>query len=157
MSCCGSASRPNHVQAGTVPIAAIPTDGVSEGDDSAREEVLLGGGTFQMGDHFNESYSEDREAPVHGVMLDSFMIDAIAVTNGQFARFVQTTGYSTESERYGSSAVFHLQVQALLADIFGPVPAAPWWLRVRGADWVHPAGPLSSCEEIPDHPVVHVS
>lgn len=42
-------------------------------------------------------------------------------------------------------------------DVLGAVPGAPWWLNVRGADWAHPTGPLSQWQEIPDHPVVHVS
>ena len=33
----------------------------------------------------------------------------------------------------------------------------PWWLAVRGADWRHPAGPLSSIGDLQNHPVVHVS
>ena len=50
----------------------------------------------------------DGETPVHEVWLDAFSIDATTVTNAAFARFVADTGYRTESELFGYSAVFHL-------------------------------------------------
>jgi formylglycine-generating enzyme required for sulfatase activity len=110
-----------------------------------------------MGDAFDEGYPGDGETPVHEVELDGFRIDATTVTNQMFAAFIEATGYRTEAEQYGSSAVFHLLVKAPPADVLGPAAGAPWWLNVRGADWGHPAGPSSSWSEVPDHPVVHVS
>ena len=35
-----------------------------------------------------------------------------SVTNAEFAAFVKATGYRTEAEEYGISAVFHLAVAA---------------------------------------------
>ena len=37
--------------------------------------------------------------PVHRVAVDGFWIDETEVTNEQFARFVQATGYVTVAER----------------------------------------------------------
>jgi formylglycine-generating enzyme required for sulfatase activity len=110
-----------------------------------------------MGDSFGEGYPADGETPVHDVRLDGFRIDATAVTNSVFSAFVQATGYRTEAEQYGTSAVFHLLVRSPKSEILGAATGAPWWLNVRGADWAHPAGPDSTWQEIPDHPVVHVS
>lgn len=110
-----------------------------------------------MGDHFNEGYQADGETPVHPVALNAFSIDATAVTNSQFASFVHATGYRTESEVHGTSAVFHLLVQGASADVLGAVTGAPWWLNVRGADWAHPYGLESAWQDLPDHPVVQVS
>lgn len=110
-----------------------------------------------MGDHFDEGYPQDGEGPVHEVTLDPFVVDATTVTNSEFARFVESTGYRTESERFGSSAVFHLSVQADAADVLGPVAGVPWWINVRGADWAHPSGPRSDWTELATHPVVQVS
>jgi formylglycine-generating enzyme required for sulfatase activity len=110
-----------------------------------------------MGDSFAEGYQADGEVPVHAVGLDSFRIDATAVTNRQFADFVEATGYKTEAEVYGTAAVFHLIVHAEQTDILGPVVGSPWWLSVKGADWAHPTGPKQHWTEIPDHPVVQVS
>ncbi|SDQ81611.1 formylglycine-generating enzyme family protein [Arthrobacter crystallopoietes] len=160
MSCCGSPSRPAlgnpvHDAASGAAVAGIESAGRPE--SAERGDVLLPAGSFRMGDHFGEGYPADGETPVHDVALDAFRIDATAVTNAEFAAFVQATGYRTESERFGTSAVFHLQVQARPEDVLGDVAGAQWWLNVRGADWAHPTGPLSSWEDLPDHPVVQVS
>jgi formylglycine-generating enzyme required for sulfatase activity len=91
------------------------------------------------------------------VGLAAFEIDATCVTNDDFARFVSETGYRTEAEAFGFSAVFHLAVQAPGSDVMGPAAGAPWWFGVRGADWAHPGGRGSTLDEIGEHPVVHVS
>ena len=110
-----------------------------------------------MGDPFGEGYPADGEEPVHQVTLGAFRIDTTAVTSEQFASFVDATGYRTEAELFGSSAVFHLLAQADKKDILGVAAGSPWWLNVRGADWAHPAGPKSHWSDFRDHPVVHVS
>jgi sulfatase modifying factor 1 len=110
-----------------------------------------------MGDPFGEGYPADGEAPVHDVHLPSFAIDPTTVTNAAFAAFVRATGHVTDAERFGSSAVFHLTLQAEQRDVLGRVTGAPWWLAVRGADWRHPFGSLSGIDRMSNHPVVHVS
>ncbi len=124
---------------------------------SLPSDVEIPAGTFAMGDPFNEGYDGDGESPVHEVRISAFRISATTVTNQEFAAFVDATGYRTESETYGTSAVFHLAVQADQRDILNRVNDVPWWLNVRGAGWAHPAGPLSHWSDIPDHPVTHVS
>lgn len=122
-----------------------------------REESVVPAGTFHMGDPFDEGYPADGETPVHQVTLASFSIDTTAVTNEQFALFVDATGYRTEAELFGSSAVFHLLVNAEKKDILGVAAGTPWWMNIRGADWAHPAGLKSDWSAAVDHPVVHVS
>ncbi|GAA3152217.1 formylglycine-generating enzyme family protein [Nonomuraea roseoviolacea] len=119
------------------------------------EQVRLPGGAFMMGDATGDGNPGDGETPVHRVTVSPFSIDATAVTTADFAAFAEATGYRTEAEEYGFSAVFHLALRARPGDVMGPVPGTPWWVGVRGADWRHPGGALSSAE--PDHPVVHVS
>jgi formylglycine-generating enzyme required for sulfatase activity len=119
--------------------------------------VAIPGRTFWMGDSHGDGSAADGERPVHRVALSPYLIDATAVTTAQYAAFVMATGYVTDAERDGVSAVFHLAVEAASADILNPAPGVPWWLAVRGADWRHPAGPRSSIEDLQDHPVVHVS
>lgn len=67
---------------------------------------MIPAGSFQMGDSFDEGYPADGEAPVHTIELEAFRMDTTAVTNEQFAAFVDATGYRTEAEKYGTSAVF---------------------------------------------------
>ncbi|GAA1748876.1 formylglycine-generating enzyme family protein [Nonomuraea bangladeshensis] len=109
-----------------------------------------------MGDAFGDGLPGDGESPVHEVRLDAFDIDATAVTNADFARFADDTGYRTEAEAAGSSAVFHLLVRPE-AEVVGSSPRAPWWIFVEGASWRRPEGPGSDLLGREDHPVVHVT
>lgn len=52
------------------------------------------GGTFHMGS--DQHYPE--EAPVHRVTVDEFWIDKTPVTNREFRKFVNETGYKTFAE-----------------------------------------------------------
>lgn len=148
-SCCSPTRTP--APGGTEQAAGPPAGRVDH------EDVLVRGGVFRMGDAFGEGYASDGEGPVHEVSLTGFRIDATAVTNRLFTKFIDATGYRTEAESYGTSAVFHMLVKAPRRDVLGTAAGAPWWLNVRGADWAHPAGPDSHWTEVPDHPVVHVS
>lgn len=136
----------------------VPVSTVGATPPAARHDnVLVPAGSFSMGDGFAEGNPSDGETPVHEVQLDEFRIDSTAVTNRQFAAFVADTNYRTEAEQYGTSAVFHLVVQAPKADIIGEAAGAPWWLNVRGADWAHPLGQDSNWHDVVDHPAAHVS
>jgi formylglycine-generating enzyme required for sulfatase activity len=110
-----------------------------------------------MGDSSGDRNDGDGETPVHRRVLDEFTIDATCVTNDDYARFVAATGYRTEAELFGFSAVFRLALAAPDEDILGQPPRTPWWLGVKAADWAHPRGRYSSLEGLGDHPVVHVS
>lgn len=124
---------------------------------------LIEGGPFTMG---SETFYPE-EAPLHRVKVDSFWIDEVPVTNREFARFVDATGYVTVAEiapdpkdypgmlpgmdRAGS-LVFHKTA--------GPVDTANpgnWWHFVFGACWKHPLGPDSDLAGLDDHPVVHIA
>ena len=159
-SCCspGERSGAGHDErpASVSPSSFSPTV-PSRQATAMHEDIAVPGGSFAMGDPFDEGYPADGETPVHQVELSAFRIDATAVTNQQFAAFVEATGYRSESEAFGTSAVFHLAVDADARDILGTVASVPWWLNVRGADWAHPAGPRSSWRDLPDHPVTQVS
>jgi sulfatase modifying factor 1 len=99
---------------------------------------------------------QDGEGPPRVAKIDAFAIDPYAVTNRWFAEFVAATGYRTEAESFGWSAVFF----AFVPENPGATSSADapsWWRRVEGAYWRHPEGPQSSVEDRWDHPVVHVS
>ena len=121
------------------------------------EQVVIPAARFAMGDALGEGRPEDGEQPVHDVVLASFSIDATSVTNDAFAIFVESTGYVTDAERFGYSAVFHLLVTAPDDDVLGAPSDAPWWRGVRGAHWRAPGGAGSSLARLGEHPVVHVS
>lgn len=120
-------------------------------------QVSIPAGTFVMGDSSGDRNPADGEVPRHAVTLAAFDMDETSVTNADFARFVDATGYRTEAETFGYSAVFHLALATADDDILGRPPQTPWWFGVRGADWRHPGGSESSIDGLEDHPVVHVS
>ncbi len=135
------------------PGSAIPGAGAGR----SRRQKVIPSGSFQMGDQHDEGYPADGEVPVHEVRIDSFRMDETAVTNAQFATFCKDTGYVTEAEQIGVSAVFHLAVDAAEADVMHQLAETPWWVAVKGANWRHPGGPRSSITDLQNHPVVHVS
>src|SRR5262249_20685565 len=56
--------------------------------------IWIPGGTFRMGS--DKHYPE--ETPVHRVSVDGFWIDRTPVTNRDFRKFVNATGYVTFAE-----------------------------------------------------------
>src|SRR5262245_26626011 len=118
--------------------------------------ALLPDGEFLMGSEDRLAYPDDGESPVRQVRVSSFRIGAFAVTNAEFSRFIDDSGYVTEAERLGWSLVF----AGLLPNSLQREPGvgrAPWWRQVEGADWRHPEGPDSGVDAREDHPVVHVT
>lgn len=110
-----------------------------------------------MGDAFGDGDPRDGETPVHDVRLADFRMDATTVTNETFAEFVDATGYVTDAERLGMSAVFEACFSGRARDVLGRATGTPWWLVVAEASWRRPEGPGSDVQERADHPVVQVS
>jgi sulfatase modifying factor 1 len=146
MSACCTPSTPRPAGFSVAKINSAGRHGVAQ--------ASVPGQTFAMGDAHHDGVRPDGEQPVHPVRLDAFDIDATTVTVADFRAFVAATGYRTEAEAFGWSAVFHLAVTDP-PQVAGAMAGAPWWLGVSGADWAHPGGPSSSA--LDDHPVVHVS
>ena len=113
-----------------------------------------------MGSADEDGWPEDGEGPVREVELAPFRIDRTAVTNEQFAEFVEATGYRTEAERFGWSFVFHLLVPAKIKRKQAGaqrVQGLQWWIAVEDALWRKPEGPGSNIKKRMDHPAVHIS
>lgn len=153
---CGAPSRSGLLNIDTTRTSRAPASIPGAGRHTIAQ-AQVPAGTFVMGDSSGHRNPGDGEVPLHEVTLAAFEIDATTVTNDDFARFVADTGYRTEAETFGYSAVFHLALAAPQDDILGQPPGTPWWFGVRGADWAHPGGRKSSIEGMGDHPVVHVS
>lgn len=127
------------------------------------ELVDVAGGYFRMGS--TAFYPE--EAPIHTVHVASFAMERHPVTNAQFAKFVEETGYLTVAERpldpalYPEVAPADLQPGALVfRPTTGPVNLRDWrqwWHWEPGACWRRPFGLGSDIADRPDHPVVQVA
>src|SRR5262245_35680053 len=59
--------------------------------------VWIPGGEFTMGTDDPESYQYER--PAHRVRVDGFWMDVAEVTNKDFMKFVDATGYITTAEK----------------------------------------------------------
>lgn len=156
-ACCAPSRGATPGASSTVPTTELRLGSQVARRSHAVEQAHVPGGRLRMGDAHGDGLRADGERPVHPVEVSPFTIDATTVTVADFARFVADTGYVTEAEAYGYSAVFHLALRAARDDVLGRPPQTPWWLGVRGADWRHPDGPLSDVTGREDHPVVHVS
>ncbi|MGI9624058.1 MAG: formylglycine-generating enzyme family protein [Acidimicrobiales bacterium] len=130
---------------------------------SAAELVLIQEGEFTMGS--DRHYPE--EAPTQRVWIDGFSMSATAVTNREFAAFVEATGYQSVAERPldpadfpGAPAENLLPGSLVFTMTSGPVDLrnlSQWWVWTPGACWNMPGGPGTEVESLLDHPVVHVA
>jgi sulfatase modifying factor 1 len=125
--------------------------------------VWIAGGEFLMG---SESFYPE-ERPVRRVHVDGFWIDPHQVTNDDFRRFVDATGWVTVAERPldfadvpGSPVETYPAGSLVFQQTTGPIDLGDsrnWWFYVLGAHWRRPVGPESSIDGRGDHPVVHVA
>jgi formylglycine-generating enzyme len=125
--------------------------------------VWIPSGEFQMGDP--DALFPDAQ-PIHKVYVDGFWMDGTEVTNAQFGRFVEATGYVTLAERQPDPKEFRdVPPEKLVPGsiVFTPPDKEvsldqplSWWRYIPGANWRHPEGPDSDLEGRENHPVVHV-
>ena len=126
--------------------------------------VWIPGGTFWMG--CSNCEMPDTQ-PIHLVSVDGFWIDTTPVTNSQFARFVEATGYATIAERQpnpkdypGVDPKSVVPGSAVFTPVSQDVPLddyTRWWHYVAGASWKHPEGPGSNIDGRDNHPVVQIA
>jgi sulfatase modifying factor 1 len=125
--------------------------------------VLIHGGKFLMGS--DKFYPEEK--PVHEVTVDAFYIDKCEVTNAEYKKFIDDTGYVTVAERPLDPADYpganpEMLVPGALVFKKASAPVSlnsyfNWWEWVPGTNWKHPKGPASSLNGLDDHPVVHIA
>jgi len=158
--CCSpsdKAAPPTHD--GTISYLAL-AEAVKPASETIRQSmrdelVMIPGGIFEFGTR-KSTFPDDFDSPRRKVRISPFLIGPTTVTNEQFARFIQASGYRTVAEQEGWSYVFHLLLEDASAWPQSP-PGLPWWRKVDGAYWAAPQGPGSDWRDWADHPVVHVS
>lgn len=144
------------------PSTAVPAAAGGCAKDALGRRIEVAAGSTVLG--AGAQYPE--EAPEVSVSVPAFSIDATEVTNGQFAAFVNATGYRTRAERGLVEDEFADLPPALRipgSSVFFPPKAgepasmATWWKFVPGADWRHPQGPGSDIRGRDAYPVVHIA
>jgi sulfatase modifying factor 1 len=121
-------------------------------------------GEFDMG---SEDPLFPDAQPVHRVSVKGFWMDVTEVTNADFKRFIDATGYITIAEKPPRREDFPATPPARLVPgsiVFSPPTKrvslrdpSQWWRYVPGANWRHPEGPGSGVRTRMDHPVVHIA
>ncbi|WP_310632584.1 formylglycine-generating enzyme family protein [Paraburkholderia sp.] len=158
-----------HAGASVASIEVVRGNGVN----GPRGMVWVPGGEFQMGSDARQAQPNER--PAHAVRVHGFWMDAHHVTNAEFRKFVEATGYVTTAERKPDWDTLKVQLPPgtarppdsqlvpgamVFVGTDQPVSLADysrWWRYVPGANWRHPEGPQSSLAGKDDHPVVQVS
>jgi len=130
-------------------------------------------GDFTMGTSSDTAWPDEK--PAHTVHVDGFWIDRTEVTNAEFLRFADATGYVTTAEKAPDMDDIVAQLprgaprpraedlvpgSLVFVATKGPVAlgdASQWWRWTPGASFRHPEGPESTIAGREDHPVVHVS
>jgi len=140
--------------------------------------VKIQGGTTMMGSEgvFETPYGHKEfpeEVPTRKIQVTGFWIDETEVTNDEFAKFVEETGYVTYAERVANIEDFPPEARAQLPStpfkngsiVFTP-PASfdgdlnnhfAWWRWDQEANWRHPLGKDSNIKDKGNHPVVCVT
>lgn len=165
---CGCKSNSAKVKEST----QMSTDQV-QSNDTPKGMVRIESGTFTMGGKSDQAYED--EFPRHDVTVSGFYMDETEVTNAQFAKFIEATGYKTVAEKDIDWDEMKSQVPAgtpkppdsvlragslTFKQLDGPVDLSnytQWWKWTVGANWRNPEGPESSIDDRMNHPVVHIA
>jgi len=138
--------------------------------------VWIPGGTFTQGAKDSDQMAMNHEKPAHQVAVDGFFIDKTEVTNAEFKKFVDETGYITIAEReidweemknqlppgtpkphdsiLQPGSLTFKKTENSVPNLFD---YSQWWNWTIGANWKHPQGPGSSIDGKEDYPVVHIA
>jgi formylglycine-generating enzyme required for sulfatase activity len=141
--------------------------------DAPAGMVWIPGGEFTMGTDSDLGWPDEK--PAHRVRVDGFWMDDHEITNAEFRKFVEATGYKTTAEKPVDWAELRKQLapntpkppdeklqpgSLVFTPTAGPVPLndyTQWWKWTPGANWQHPEGPGSNLDGRENHPVVQVS
>ncbi len=141
--------------------------------DSSSNMVWIPDGEFEMGT--NDLQSMPNERPAHLVKIKGFWMDKTPVTNAEFRKFVEATGYVTTAEKAIDWEELKKQLppdtpkpdESMLQPgslVFTPpkhsvnlMDMSGWWTWTPGANWKHPQGPASNIDGKDNYPVVQVS
>ncbi|XP_070592822.1 formylglycine-generating enzyme [Erythrolamprus reginae] len=130
-------------------------------------------GVFTMGTD-EPIIKQDGEGPGRRVHIGHFFMDRYEVSNTEFEKFVNATGYVTEAERFGDSFVFegmlskevkngiHQAVHLELVQHKGPFSHGLQVGCLHRQQMIFTRNPMQlpwwqNSEEKMDHPVLHVS
>lgn len=101
--------------------------------------IRITGGTFQMGDLFDEGESDEK--PVREVTLSDFYLSKFELTLGEFRQFIAATNYETDADKDGGSYIWN----------------GSTWEKTAGVNWKCDTAGKVRPDADSNHPVIHVS
>jgi len=138
--------------------------------------VWISGGIINQGAVPHDNSAMQHEKPSHVVAVDGFFMDITEVTNAQFKKFVEATGYKTIAERAIDWEEMKKQLpegtlkphdsilqpgsltfKKTKTQISNFHDFSQWWKWTIGANWKRPNGPESSIDLSANEPVVHIA
>jgi formylglycine-generating enzyme required for sulfatase activity len=154
-------------------VVLLALAGPTRAEDAPAGMKFIPGGEFTMGT--DDPNFMANEHPARKVKVEGFYIDEHDVTNAEFKKFIEATGYVTTAEKPVDWEELKKQVppgtpkpaDEMLKPgslVFTPPDhpvdlrdMANWWTWTSGASWKHPQGPDSNLEGKDDLPVIQVS
>ena len=147
-----------------------------EGIDTPDGMVWIPGAIIEQGAVPQDKMAMEHEKPAHKVAVDGFFMDITEVTNAEFEKFVDETGYKTVAEReidweemkkqlpegtpkphdsiMQPGSLTFKKAKTSVANLYD---FSQWWQWQIGANWKHPDGPKSSLIGKDNDPVVHIA
>ncbi|NNE76186.1 MAG: formylglycine-generating enzyme family protein [Pricia sp.] len=138
--------------------------------------VWIPGGIIDRGAVPQDKMAMGHEKPAHKVAVDGFFMDATEVTNAEFKKFVEETGYTTIAEREIDWEEMKKQLpegtpkphdsimqpgsltfKKTKSSVPNLYDFSQWWKWTIGANWQQPNGPGSSIKGKDNYPVVHIA
>jgi len=138
--------------------------------------VWISGAIITQGAVPQDKMAMEHEKPAHKVAIDGFFMDITEVTNAEFKKFVDETGYVTVAEReidweemkkqlpegtpkphdsiMQPGSLTFKRAKSTVANLYD---FSQWWQWTIGANWKHPDGPKSSLVGKENDPVVHIA
>lgn len=138
--------------------------------------VWIPGGNFNQGAVAHDKMAMGHERPNFPVSVNGFFMDINEVTNSDFKKFVDDTGYQTIAEREIDWEEMKKQLPAgtpkphdsimqpgslifkkTKSSVSNLYDFSQWWEWKIGANWMQPNGPGSTIKGKENHPVVHIA
>ncbi len=147
-----------------------------KGIDTPDGMVWIPGAIMEQGAVPQDKMAMEHEKPAHTVAIDGFFMGITEVTNAEFKKFVDETGYKTVAEREIDWEEMKKQLpegtpkphdsimqpgsltfKKAKTSVPNLYDFSQWWQWQIGANWKHPDGPKSSLVGKENDPVVHIA
>lgn len=126
---------------------AVPGGNYTIGNNLEIDMVFVEGGSFKMGDIWNDENDYDDELPVHQVILSDYYLSATEVTNTQYCEFLNEVGNLKDKGYFWLNLDGDMYVECLIEEREEsyypkrgyedyPVIFVNWYGAIAFCDWI---------------------